>query len=209
MGTGGKKWQIRSPRWKIGMITGQFRNSLDEKGRLLIPAKIRNEIAGNILVITRGLDRCLWVFPPEQWKKVSEGLMAAASPFTKRARLVNGDAAAMSPSDTFFHCSGGKTHRHRSRPRVITKMLPAISFRIFAGMSNRPFSSKLFRNCPVIIPIFHLGDLICHFFPPVPILTLPKRVSTKVDRIGASISSRVQMSATNLYSEFETVHTGR
>jgi MraZ protein len=70
------------------MITGQFRNSLDEKGRLLIPAKIRNEIAGNMLVITRGLDRCLWVFPPEQWKKVSEGLMAAASPFTKRARLL-------------------------------------------------------------------------------------------------------------------------
>ncbi|MFP4484065.1 MAG: division/cell wall cluster transcriptional repressor MraZ [Spirochaetota bacterium] len=70
------------------MITGQFRNSLDEKGRLLIPAKIRNEIAGNLLVVTRGIDTCLWVFPPEQWKKVSEGLMAAASPFTKRARLL-------------------------------------------------------------------------------------------------------------------------
>ncbi len=70
------------------MITGQFHNSLDEKGRLLIPAKIRAEITGNVLVVTRGIDRCLWLFPPEEWRSVSDSLMGAASPFTRRARLL-------------------------------------------------------------------------------------------------------------------------
>ena len=70
------------------MITGQFRNSLDEKGRLLIPAKMRAEIPGSELVITRGIDRCLWLFPPEEWKTISDSLMGAASPFMKKARLL-------------------------------------------------------------------------------------------------------------------------
>ncbi|MFP4430607.1 MAG: division/cell wall cluster transcriptional repressor MraZ [Spirochaetota bacterium] len=70
------------------MITGEFHNSLDEKGRLLIPARIRGGITGNVLVVTRGIDRCLWLFPPEEWRTVSDNLMGAASPFTKRARLL-------------------------------------------------------------------------------------------------------------------------
>jgi MraZ protein len=70
------------------MITGEYRNALDEKGRLLIPARLRSEISGNILVLTRGIDRCLWLFPPEAWREISESLMGAASPFTKKARLL-------------------------------------------------------------------------------------------------------------------------
>jgi MraZ protein len=70
------------------MITGQFRNSLDDKGRLLIPSKLRAEIPGNELVITRGIDRCLWLFPPEEWKSISDSLMGAASPFERKARLL-------------------------------------------------------------------------------------------------------------------------
>ncbi len=70
------------------MITGQFQNALDDKGRLLIPSRIRGEITGNVLVITRGLDRCLWLFPPEHWRTLSDSLMGAASPFTRKARLL-------------------------------------------------------------------------------------------------------------------------
>ncbi|MFP4509605.1 MAG: division/cell wall cluster transcriptional repressor MraZ [Spirochaetota bacterium] len=70
------------------MLTGEFRNSLDEKGRLLIPSRIRSEIAGNNLVLTRGMDHCLWLFPPAEWTALSESLMRAASPFTKKARMM-------------------------------------------------------------------------------------------------------------------------
>ncbi|MFP4152194.1 MAG: division/cell wall cluster transcriptional repressor MraZ [Alkalispirochaeta sp.] len=70
------------------MITGQYRNALDDKGRLLMPSKLRSEVPGNTLIITSGIDRCLWLFPPEEWQQLSDKLMEAASPFSRRARLL-------------------------------------------------------------------------------------------------------------------------
>jgi MraZ protein len=70
------------------MNTGEFHIALDEKGRLLIPSRIRNEIRGNSLVVTRGIDRCLWLFPPEEWREFSSRLMSASSPLSKRGRLL-------------------------------------------------------------------------------------------------------------------------
>ncbi len=71
------------------MITGEFRCSLDEKGRLLIPARIRSEIAGNEVVLTRGVENCLWLFPPEEWKSFSEKLIASTSLFQEESRLIH------------------------------------------------------------------------------------------------------------------------
>ena len=70
------------------MITGEFHNSLDEKGRILIPSRIRNEIAGNTLILTRGIDRCLWLFPIDEWTKISQGLMESTSLFQSKARMI-------------------------------------------------------------------------------------------------------------------------
>jgi len=70
------------------MITGQYHNALDEKGRILLPSRLRAEVPGNSLVITSGIDRCLWLFPPEEWKQLSDKLMEAASPFSRKARLL-------------------------------------------------------------------------------------------------------------------------
>lgn len=62
--------------------------SLDDKGRLMLPSKLRGELPGNRLVLTRGIDSCLWLFTPEEWARVSESLMGAASPFQQQARLI-------------------------------------------------------------------------------------------------------------------------
>ena len=70
------------------MNTGEFHIALDEKGRLLMPSRIRNELRGNSVVITRAIDRCLWVFPPDEWREFSAKLMSAASPFSRRGRLL-------------------------------------------------------------------------------------------------------------------------
>jgi MraZ protein len=70
------------------VITGEYRNSLDEKGRLLIPARIRSEITGNVLILTRGVDKCLWLFAPEEWRRVSESIVGNTSLFHARARLI-------------------------------------------------------------------------------------------------------------------------
>ena len=70
------------------VITGEYKNSLDEKGRLSLPARLRSAITGNLLILTRGVDKCLWLFPPEDWKKVSTSLMESTSLFQSRARLI-------------------------------------------------------------------------------------------------------------------------
>ena len=70
------------------MITGEYKNALDEKGRVLIPVKIRAEISGNTLVLTRGIDKCLWLFPTDQWSKISTQIMESTSIFQSQTRLI-------------------------------------------------------------------------------------------------------------------------
>jgi len=55
------------------MFLGQFEHTIDEKGRLIIPAKFREHL-GSDFVITFGLDVCLFVYPLEEWKTLAESL---------------------------------------------------------------------------------------------------------------------------------------
>ena len=48
------------------MLSGDFRNTLDEKGRISFPAKLRNVLQKNELVVTQGLDHCLMLFTTEE-----------------------------------------------------------------------------------------------------------------------------------------------
>lgn len=51
------------------MLIGQFCHSLDTKGRLIIPGKLRDDLGQNF-VITRGLDNSLFVYPMEEWLRL-------------------------------------------------------------------------------------------------------------------------------------------
>lgn len=57
------------------MFLGEYAHTLDDKGRLTLPAKYRAELAAGI-VVTRGIDKCLFVFPRTEWEKLSEKLNA-------------------------------------------------------------------------------------------------------------------------------------
>ena len=52
------------------MLIGEFRHTLDDKNRISLPAKFRKEIGKNI-VITRGLDGCLFIYSLKEWKAIS------------------------------------------------------------------------------------------------------------------------------------------
>ena len=58
------------------MFLGTFSPRLDEKGRLFLPAKFRDELAGG-LVITKGQERCLRVFPAAEFTRITERLRDA------------------------------------------------------------------------------------------------------------------------------------
>ncbi len=57
------------------MILGEYRHNLDTKGRLAIPAKFREKIEAGAIV-TRGLDKCLFVFGPQEWENLVQKLTA-------------------------------------------------------------------------------------------------------------------------------------
>ena len=55
------------------MFIGEYQYSLDEKKRLSIPAKFRQQLKRKV-IITRGLDGCLFLYPEREWKKLAERL---------------------------------------------------------------------------------------------------------------------------------------
>lgn len=57
------------------MFLGEYTYTLDDKGRLTLPAKYRAELAVG-LVVTRSIDKCLFVFPMSEWQTLSAKLSA-------------------------------------------------------------------------------------------------------------------------------------
>lgn len=69
------------------MFIGEYHHTIDEKGRIIIPAKFREEL-GNNFIITRGIENCLFVYSEENWAKITDKLNSL--PFTKKdARTFN------------------------------------------------------------------------------------------------------------------------
>jgi len=81
------------------MFLGAFVHTIDGKGRLTIPAKFRADLAAG-LVITRGIDRCLAIYPLEEWEQLA-GKVSALPMTDRRARafrrLVFANAADVVP----------------------------------------------------------------------------------------------------------------
>lgn len=57
------------------MFLGRFEHSVDNKGRVAVPARFRGELEGE-LIITRGNDRCLYLFTQEAWEPLASKLNA-------------------------------------------------------------------------------------------------------------------------------------
>ncbi len=63
------------------MFMGEYHHNIDDKNRLVIPSNYR-ELLGETFVITRGLEKCLYVYTESEWKKIVDKL--ASLPFTKK-----------------------------------------------------------------------------------------------------------------------------
>ncbi|GAC1360039.1 MAG: division/cell wall cluster transcriptional repressor MraZ [Herpetosiphon sp.] len=53
------------------MFLGEYEHSVDAKGRIAVPAKFRSQLEGG-LVVTRGFERCLQVYPMDQWQLLAD-----------------------------------------------------------------------------------------------------------------------------------------
>lgn len=60
-------------RGKSNMFYGEYRHTIDSKGRLFIPAKLRERL-GEEFIFSRGFDKCICVYPMEEWERFTAKL---------------------------------------------------------------------------------------------------------------------------------------
>ena len=66
------------------MLKGQVQHGLDAKGRLILPARFREDL-GSSFCLTKGFENCLYIYPMEEWEAFSAKL-EALPPFSNKAR---------------------------------------------------------------------------------------------------------------------------
>ena len=69
------------------MLLGEYDHALDDKNRLAIPAKFRAAFADGI-VVTRGLDGCLYAYTRPDWQKLVDGRLAELDMLSEAGRLI-------------------------------------------------------------------------------------------------------------------------
>src|SRR3989344_8794431 len=65
------KWERVGSNKITNMFIGEYTHTADEKNRISLPAKFRKEL-GRKIVVTRGLDNCLFLYPHKTWTLISK-----------------------------------------------------------------------------------------------------------------------------------------
>ena len=68
------------------MLLGEYEHSIDTKGRIAMPAKLREGL-GVKFIITKGLDGCLFVYSMDEWQRVEQKL--ASLPMSRKTAPVS------------------------------------------------------------------------------------------------------------------------
>jgi MraZ protein len=93
----GVKWMAMEKGYK--MLLGDFKRAIDSKGRIILPREMRREF-GTGIIVTKGLDNCLLLYPIDEWKKLVARIeeMPAGSEATRMfSRLFFSSASHLMP----------------------------------------------------------------------------------------------------------------
>jgi len=114
------------------MFIGEYNHSLDDKGRLAIPAKFRTALKSGA-VVTKGLDNCLFLYTKKEWSKIADSM--AKLPFNK-----SNDRAL-----SRFFLAGAMDVSFDGQGRI---MLPEY-LRFFAGLSKKVVIAGLYNRLEI------------------------------------------------------------
>jgi len=67
------------------MLLGEYEHTIDDKNRLTLPAKFRKAFEDGV-VVTRGLDGCLWAWTPDGWAGYRDSTLASLHPLSQQGR---------------------------------------------------------------------------------------------------------------------------
>lgn len=126
MGESGERWGREGA---ASVFMGEFRHNLDDKGRLFIPARFRDEL-GPRFVITKGLDKCLFLYSGREWEGVEEKL--------RQLPLTSGEARAFS---RFFFAGAGDCEPDKQGrivlPQVLREFAGIVREAVIIGVASR------------------------------------------------------------------------
>jgi MraZ protein len=69
------------------MLVGEYEHTIDDKNRLTLPAKFRQAFDDG-LVLTRGIERCLYAYPRDEWAATVESRLRELDPLSREGRLM-------------------------------------------------------------------------------------------------------------------------
>jgi MraZ protein len=69
------------------MLLGEYDHTIDDKNRLTLPAKFRQAFDGG-LVLTRGIERCLYAYPRDEWAATVESRLRELDPLSREGRVM-------------------------------------------------------------------------------------------------------------------------
>ncbi len=70
------------------MFIGEFQHMIDDKGRVMMPSKLREGL-GSAFYVTKGMEKCLFVYPEEEWVNMASRLKSLNEISRKEARGLN------------------------------------------------------------------------------------------------------------------------
>ena len=70
------------------LLIGEYRNTLDEKGRIMFPSKLRNALTQDSLIIAKSQGKNLVLYTPEYWTELKSRLLENTSLFSEQGRLL-------------------------------------------------------------------------------------------------------------------------
>ena len=70
------------------MLLGEYEHTIDDKNRLTLPARFRSAFAEGI-VVTRGMEGCLYAYAPEGWRRLLDSRLGALDPLSKEGRRMH------------------------------------------------------------------------------------------------------------------------
>jgi len=69
------------------MLLGEYEHTIDDKGRLTLPARFRQQFDAGV-VLTRGMDGCIYAYARDRWEALVESRLATLDPLSREGRLM-------------------------------------------------------------------------------------------------------------------------
>jgi MraZ protein len=84
----GLKWhKVEESGWPKTMFLGEYEHTVDDKGRITLPARFREAFKSGI-VLTRGMDRCLYAYTRDEWRALVDSQLSLLNPLSPDGRRI-------------------------------------------------------------------------------------------------------------------------